>query len=87
MNSTPSYEAIKEFGRLILITILSYLLTEGVVAFVVDQVFGTNLDPIAKIQVVGFITFLLRAVDKWLHERGKENDIKGWLGTKGITGF
>lgn len=86
-KTTPALKATKEVGRLIFITIVSYLLTEGVIALLVDTITGTRLDPMVKIQIVTFATFLIKAIDKWLHEKGKEEGKDGWLGTKGLTGF
>lgn len=80
-------EAILEGGRVVLLAIVSYLLTVGVVDTLVAQFIGGKLDASITLIITGLITSGLRGVDKFLHERGKDNDNNGYLGTKGITGF
>lgn len=81
----PLHEAGKELGRLLLLTVLSYLLTEGVIAMLVNVIIGDQLSPELKLQITGIVLFLLRAADKWAHELGKKT-YNPTL-TKGITRF
>lgn len=85
--SNPIKEAILEGGRVILLAVVSYLLTEGVIAGLVGTYTPITVDAGTKIIITGIVTSVLRAVDKALHEKGKEDNNKGYLGEKGITGF
>jgi hypothetical protein len=67
----PFLESMKELGRLLLITLVSYLLTEGMLDIVINSLFGTRIDAFTKAQVVGIVLFILRTIDKYLHEKGK----------------
>lgn len=80
-------QAILEAGRVVLLSIVSYLLTVGVIDTLVATLVGGRLDASLTLIITGLITSGLRAVDKFLHERGKANDNPGYLGTKGLTGF
>lgn len=84
-------ESLKEGGRVVLLGLVAYLLTEGVVNQLLDVVFGMKLDNGTKVMVSGFLTSLLKALDKWLHETAKLEPVKtrneGVLGEKGLTGF
>lgn len=77
-------EGAKELGRIIGLAIVSYLLTEGVLDAVFMS-FGIKLDPQTKLIVVGLTTTVLKTLDKWLHETGK--DMKNMFITKGLTRF
>lgn len=76
-----------EGGRVVLLAVVSYLLTVGVVDTIIAQTIGGKLDASLTLIITGLITSGLRAVDKFLHERGKDNDNTGFLGQKGLTGF
>lgn len=80
-------QAILEGGRVVLLAIVSYLLTVGVVDTIVAQTIGGKLDASVTLIITGLITSALRGIDKFLHERGKEIDKTGYLGIKGLTGF
>lgn len=64
-------ESAKEFSRIVLFAVVSWLLTEGVLDWLFS-IFGGSLDPVSKIQLIGFSTMILRTVDKYMHEKGKE---------------
>ena len=72
-------ESVKEGLRVILLGVVSYLLTEGVVQTLVSHFLGMRLDASAQVIVVGLITSILRSIDKWLFESGTMN--------KGLTQF
>lgn len=86
-------ETLKEAARLILMGVVSYLLTAGVLDMLLKTYFGTYLSPELLLQISGFVTLVLRTIDKWLHERQAEKNPrtesiqKGFLGLKGLTGF
>lgn len=84
MNKQSFIEALKEGGRIFLLALVSYLLTEGILDAVVAY-FGGNLDAMTKAQIIGLATTALRALDKYLHEIGKELDNKTLSG--GLTRF
>ena len=85
MSKQSLFEAIKEGGRLLLLALVSYLLTAGVIDAVIVYFGGAQLDATTKVQLVGLITTGLRALDKYLHELGKENDNQTLL--RGLTQF
>lgn len=85
MSKQSLLEALKEIGRVLLLALVSYLLTEGVIDAVVVYFGGVNLDALTKAQIVGLVTTGLRALDKYLHELGKESDNKTLL--RGLTQF
>lgn len=76
-------EALKqsalEAGRLMLTALVSYLLTEGVLGFIIDYFFGVKVEPSVKLQVTTALTIILKAVDRALHETG--------IRTTGLTQF
>ena len=84
MSKESLLEAIKEGGRLVLLAFVSYLLTEGVLDAIVAY-FGGQLDAVTKVQIIGLATTALRALDKYMHELGKESDNKTL--TRGLTQF
>lgn len=64
-------EAIKEPIRYLVLAVLSWLLTAGVVAQLVEQL-GGSLDVQTRALIVAGLLAVLRGVDKYLHELGKE---------------
>lgn len=78
-------KALKEAGRLIVLAVISYILTNGVVDIIVQAIAGEHLTPEIKLQMISYITLVLKAADKFIHEYGKENNIDTL--TKGITRF
>lgn len=84
-------ESLKEFGRLVLLTAVGYLLSEGVIDLLLNVLLGVNLGPEIKVVLAGFITTALKSLDKWLHETAKNEPAKGrnegLLGEKGLVGF
>ena len=71
-KSGPVGEGGKEGGRVIVLSIVSYLLTEGVVGTVVTELTGQGLSPALTIVVTGIILAALRGFSEWMHEEGKD---------------
>lgn len=69
----------KEFCRVIVLAIIAYLLTEGVLGNLLDIVFGLKLDTATKLFMVGLVTSVLKGIDRQLHDSG--------IAEKGITRF
>lgn len=67
-------EASKELLRLIAMSVVGFFLSDLVVANLVEYFLGAQLDPFAKLQITALFTAVLRTVDKYLHELGKEVD-------------
>lgn len=84
MNKESLLAALKEAGRLVLLALVSYLLTEGVLDAVVGY-FGGQLDAVTKLQIMALATTALRTLDKYLHELGKGNS-NSFL-SRGLTQF
>ena len=82
-------EALLEGGRVVLLAVISYLLTAGVIARVVVSTVGVHLDANLQLIITGAITSALRGIDKLLHEHAKDTgrEKSGILGAKGLTGF
>lgn len=76
-------EAIKEPGRLVLLAVVSWLLTEGS-SLIVNRL-GGQLSSETKMIVTGLLISTLRGVDAYLHELGKEMGNENL--TKGLTRF
>lgn len=82
-------EALLEGARVVMLAVVSFLLTVGVIDQVVLAWFGANLAPQMQVIVIGLFTSVLRGIDKWLHENAKDtgNADSGYLQSKGLTGF
>lgn len=77
---TPWLESfVKENGRLIAIAIVSYLAVEGATSAIVETFIGTRVPAEVKLQIVGVLTFVVKAIDRALHE--------SQIRTKGLTNF
>lgn len=72
-------EALKRGARVLLLAIVSYLGTAGVIAGIVAWFTGNKMDLAAQAQVVTVLTTLLTIVDSYLHESG--------VAEKGLTRF
>lgn len=69
-------EALKELGRLVVLTIVGYLLTlptELVLSFL-----GLKLTPEQTLVVGGMYSYVLKAIDKYLHEK-EDKGVSGGL--------
>lgn len=84
---TPMVEAGREFGRLVILSVISYFLTEGIIESLLQRFFAEGMDPQMKTMVVGLVVYVLRSVDKWMHETAKQTGKEGLGGDKGLTGF
>ena len=73
LKRSPFIEGIKEAARVVILAALAYLLTEGVIEFVVEYATQHGLDPQLKLFVVGFTTTILRALEKMAHEEEKKS--------------
>lgn len=69
-NMDHVIEFLKEIGRVALFSVISYLLTAGVVQAIVTSISGTRLDPGTQLLITGGILAVLRALDKTLHDSG-----------------
>lgn len=69
----------KEFGRVVLLGAVSYLLTAGVLTTLVSILFGVKLDTQIQVVIVGLLTSVLKGVDRQLHDSG--------VAEKGLTRF
>lgn len=89
-KNKPLIEAIKEPSRYVVIAIVSYLLTDGVLEGLLTYFTGNTLEPQAKLIVISLITAVIRGIDKWLFETQKikaestKTDLPNY---KGLTGF
>jgi hypothetical protein len=73
MDKQAFIEGAKELGRVILLGIVSFALTEGVINTILVKI-GVFADPEIRLVIIGFLTSALRAVDKFLHETGKNKE-------------
>jgi len=76
-------KSLKELLRLTALTLVSWALTEGVQALVATP--EVSLSPEMKLVVIGGLTSLLKGVDKFLHELGKQTESHAL--TMGLTRF
>ena len=82
-SSSPLVEGLKEVARLVLLAVVSWLLTGGI--DIVLASLGTGISPEFRVLFVAVITVILKAIDKFLHEKGKSENNTGYLGERGIT--
>lgn len=86
----PILEALKEGARVVILGLVSWLLTVGVLDSIIGSLSGTYFDPTTKMILVGFITSILRSIDSWLHDMGKAKESitnEPSLMTAGLTRF
>lgn len=83
--SRKEVESLKELARLVLLATVSWLLTEGAVEWLLVVLFGQEIDPVSKAQIVLLATMVLRSIDKYLHEHGKTTGNESL--EKGLTRF
>lgn len=69
----------KEALRVVVLALVSWLLTDGVLNSVLGMLFSAHLDAAQVILVSGLLTSVLRGIDKDLHDSGKMK--------KGLTQF
>lgn len=81
----PLIEGLKDTGRTILLAVISYLVTEGVMNTLIGVIFGDKLSPELILIISGLITSILKGIDKDIHLTGKleGNDTL----TRGLTQF
>jgi len=83
----PKLEALKELGRLLLLSVVSFFLAEGMNA--IATLLGYYVSPEVVLFATAFLTYMLKAIDKWLHELNKtlpvDEQNSGLLGAKGLT--
>lgn len=70
---------IKEVGRVLVLALVSFGLTEGLLPVIVDFVLGVKVDPAVRLVIGTGLLAALKAVDRELHERG--------IAEKGLTRF
>ncbi|GAH42153.1 unnamed protein product [marine sediment metagenome] len=81
MNKEASKKALLEVGRVIVLGVIAWLITGGL-----DLLLGSvEVDPVLKVQITALLLLILKGLDKWLHEKGKDEN-KDKL-VKGITRF
>jgi hypothetical protein len=85
--SSVFWDSVKEVLRLILLAVVSYLLTEGVLSGLVFAVVGNKLSPTEVLFITGLITSVLKGLDKNIYLKQKAaGDAKSTTFT-GLTGF
>ena len=65
---------IAEGLRTVIISVLAWLLTEGVIDALVTW-FGGMLDVTQKMLIIGFLTSFGKGLDKWLNKKGIETPL------------
>lgn len=78
-------EAIKEVLRVALFSLVSWLLTDGVLDWLLGRLFGAYLTPADKTQIIFLLTLTLRGIDKYLHQEGKLQGDESMM--KGLSRF
>lgn len=85
IKESPRIKSLKEGLRTVALMLVSYLLTEGVVDFLIQYIFGNTIDLSIKMQLSLFFTIVLKSLDNYLHEKGKATGNKSL--SKGLTRF
>jgi len=83
MDMKAFVEGLKELARVMILAVVSFALTEGVVALIVSKT-GVVTDPEIKMVIIGLLTSVLRSIDKFMHETGKAIE-KASMNKKGIV--
>jgi len=65
-------DSILEFFRLLFLSIVAFMTTEGVTLLV--SIFDTFITPEVRLLIIGLLTALFRSVDKYLHTLGKTKE-------------
>ena len=73
MDSQAFIKGLKELGRVIVLAIVSFALTEGILNVILIK-FGIVADPEIRLIIIGFLTSALKAMDKFFHELGKDKE-------------
>lgn len=74
MDRISKIEGLKDGFRTILATVVAYLLTEGVIALLIEWFAGKELSTEYKLVITGLITAVLKGIDKWVHKVGVEEN-------------
>jgi len=70
-NVQPLIEGLKEAGRVALVALVSWLLTEGIISSVFALIFKDRLSSEAVLLITGLATSIIKGWDKDLHLTGK----------------
>lgn len=81
---TSQNKSYLEFARVIVLAIVAYLLTDGVLGTIL-ALFAVYLNPASQLIIMGLTLSILKAVDKYLHLEAEPKT--GFLQEKGLTNF
>lgn len=87
MNKTEQkgiIEGLKEGLRVVILGVVSYLITDGVVQSLIMWLFGSKMDAAQMTMVTGLVLSILKSIDKWLYKT--DRTIIPLEGATGITG-
>ena len=81
---TDETKALLDGLRVVVLAIVSYLLTAGVIGNIL-LLLHISMTPPAQLIIVGLLTSILKAIDKYLHSIADPNT--GFLESRGLVGF
>lgn len=74
MNNA-AVESVKEFIRMIATAVVSFLLVDNAVNFILVWMVGDQLSPEQVLFVSALLTVVLKSVDKFVHKSGNETPL------------
>lgn len=74
MNSA-FVESLKELVRMVVTAVISFLLVDNAVNFLLVWIAGQSLDSTQVLFASGLLTALLKAIDKFLHKSGNDSPL------------
>jgi hypothetical protein len=78
-------EGLKEGLRIVILSVVSYLLTDGVIQTVIGWLWGGKMDATQITLVSGLVLSVLKSIDKWAYKT--DRTIIPLEGSTGITGI
>ena len=77
-------EGLKEGLRIVILSVISYLLTDGVIQMIIELIWGAKMDATQVTLVSGLVLSVLKSIDKWAYKT--DRTLIPLDGSTGITG-
>lgn len=70
--------------RVVVMSLVAWLLTDGVIAFLVDATTGAKLDAQTRIILMSGLTAVLKGLEKWFYKEQPDNKVSEVLEFKSL---
>lgn len=77
-------KGLLEFARIATIAFFSFMLTEGIIDFLIEYFLGSKIDVSAKLLITAGLTSAIKSADRAIHEVSSKD---GFFGVRGLVGF